>query len=74
MAGHGSDGCGVGARHSFAELREVASEECPTGITELGVQPAHYVVTHTHTTIAGALTDASVKWRIKAAAAPRLIA
>ena len=31
----------------------------------------HYVVTHT--TVAGALTDASVKRRIKAAPAPRLI-
>ena len=40
MAGRGSDGCGVQLHHSFAELREVASEECPTGITELGVQPA----------------------------------
>ena len=40
MAGPGSDRCGVGVGHSFAELREVASEECPTGITELGVQPA----------------------------------
>ena len=41
VAGRGSDaGRGVGARHSFAELRKVASEECPTGITDLGVQPA----------------------------------
>ena len=26
VAGRGSDGCGVGVRHSFAELRRVASE------------------------------------------------
>ena len=42
MAGRGSDGCGVGVGHSFAELGRVASEECPTGITELGVQLAAY--------------------------------
>ena len=30
------------ATRSFAELREVASEECPTGITLLGVKPAIY--------------------------------
>ena len=35
-----SDGCGVGVGHSFTELGSVASEECPTGITELGVQLA----------------------------------
>ena len=40
MAGPGSDRCGVGVGHSFAELREVASEECPTGIGELGVKRA----------------------------------
>ena len=40
MAGRGSDGCGVGVRHSFAELGRVASEECPTRITELGVKRA----------------------------------
>ena len=40
MAGRGSDGCGVGARHRFAELREVAFEECPTGITLLGAKRA----------------------------------
>ena len=33
----GSDRCGVGACQKIAELREVASEECPTGITDLGV-------------------------------------
>ena len=42
VAGRGSDGCGVGVGHSFAELGRVASEECPTGITELGVQLATY--------------------------------
>ena len=41
VAGSGSDRCGVGACQKIAELREVASEECPTGITLLGVQPAH---------------------------------
>ena len=39
----GSDGCGVQLHPSFAELREVAFEECPTGITELGVQPASHI-------------------------------
>ena len=33
VAGSGSDRCGVGACQKIAELREVASEECPTGIT-----------------------------------------
>ena len=33
VAARGSDGCGVGVGHSFAELGRVASEECPTGIT-----------------------------------------
>ena len=41
MAGPGSDRCGVGVGHSFAELREVAFEECPTGIGELGVKRAY---------------------------------
>ena len=40
VAGRGSDRCGVELHYSFAELREVAFEECPTGIGELGVQPA----------------------------------
>jgi hypothetical protein len=41
VAGRGSDGCGVQLHHSFAEFREVASEECPTGIGELGVKRQH---------------------------------
>ena len=41
MAGSGSDGCGVGVGRKIAELREVASEECP-GIGELGVKRAWY--------------------------------
>ena len=36
----GPTGAASALAHSFAELREVASEECPTGIGELGVQPA----------------------------------
>ena len=40
MAGRGSYGCGVELHYSFAELREVAFEECPTGIGELGVKRA----------------------------------
>ena len=40
MAGRGSYGCGVQLHYSFAELRKVASEECPTGITLLGVKQA----------------------------------
>ena len=43
MAGRGSYGCGVELHYSFAELREVASEECPTGIGELGVKRARGV-------------------------------
>ena len=37
----------LGVNTVFAELRKVASEECPTGIGELGVKPAKKKGAHT---------------------------
>ena len=39
VAGPGGGRGGVGVGHRIPQLGRVAFEECPTGITELGVQP-----------------------------------
>ena len=40
MAGPGGGHDGVGVGHRIPQLARVAFEECPTAITELGVQRA----------------------------------
>ena len=40
VAGPGGGRGGVGVRHRIPQLARVAFEECPTAITELGVQRA----------------------------------
>ena len=41
VAGPGGGRGGVGVGHRIPQLGRVAFEECPTGITELGVQRAY---------------------------------
>ena len=42
VAGPGGGHGGVGVGHRIPQLARVAFEECPTGLSELGVQPPSY--------------------------------